>query len=56
MLNNNHSSHVQYILKKIMTVTQEHKTEWIGNYIKEHTNELNIGKLDTYAQNNMNEI
>ena len=56
MLNNNHSLHGQYILKKNMTVTQEHNKEWIGNYIMEHGNELNIGKLDTYAQNKMNEI
>ena len=53
MLNNNHSSHVQYILKKKMTVTQEHMKEWTGNYIMEYRNELNISKLDTYAQNNM---
>ena len=56
MFNNNHSSHVQYILKKNMTVTQEYNKELIGNFIKEHTNELNICKLNTYAQNNMNEI
>ena len=46
---NNLSSHVQYILKKNMTVTQEHNEAGIGNYIMEHINELNIGKLNTYA-------
>ena len=44
---------MQYILKKNMTVTQEYNKEGIGNYIMEHTNELNIGKLNTNAQNNM---
>ena len=44
---------MQYILNNNMRVTQEHKKEWIGNYIMEHRIELNIVKLDTYVQNNM---
>ena len=32
-----------------MTVTQEYYKEGIGTYIMEHTNGLNISKLNTYV-------